>query len=425
MGLLIRNGRVIDPVTGRDEIVDVFVENSRIAEIGRALSVQADSVIDASGLVVMPGFIDMHVHLREPGREDKETIATGVQAAVKGGFTSILAMPNTSPVADSKVVIEYVKDKARECGLANVYPVGAITKNQAGEEIVEFAELVKAGAIAFSDDGRSVMNAEIMRTALEYGRMFDVLMILHEEDANLARDGVMHKGYMSTVLGLKGIPVEAEEVMVARDIILAETLGARIHIAHISSAGSVRLVKEAKTRGVHVSCEVAPHHISLSDEDVASFDPNMKMNPPLRSKDHVEALIEGLRDGTIDVIATDHAPHTIEEKATDFVSAPFGVIGLETAFSVVMTELVHKRGFDLMTVAERMSTNPAKILGLGNKGKIQVDCDADITIVDPDELVKVDSREFVSLSRNTPFEGWELKGSVVHTIVGGKVVYSK
>jgi dihydroorotase len=425
MRLLIRNGRAIDPSTKMDQVIDIFVDDHRICEIGRDLSVTADLVIDASGLIVMPGLIDMHVHLREPGREDEETIASGVRAAVKGGFTSIAAMPNTTPVADNKSIIQYVKEKARECGLANVYLIGAITKGQAGDEIVEFAELVRAGAIAFSDDGRSVMNAEIMRTALEYSKMFDSPMILHEEDANLASDGVMHKGYMSTTLGLKGMPVEAEEVMVARDIVLTEGLGAKIHIAHISSAGSVRLVREAKARGVNISCEVTPHHISLADEALASFNTNMKMNPPLRSKDHVRALIEGLRDGTIDVIATDHAPHTDEEKATDFVSAPFGVIGLETALSVVLTELVHKRGFNLGLVVEKMSTNPARILGLTSKGSLQVGCDGDITIVDPNELVRVDSKDFVSLSRNTPFQDWELKGSVVYTIVGGKVVYSK
>lgn len=425
MRLLIRNGRAIDPSTNMDSIVDIFIDNQRIAEIGTALNVTADLIIDASGLIVMPGLIDMHVHLREPGREDEETIASGVAAAVKGGFTSIAAMPNTTPVADNKVVIQYVKEKARECGLANVYPIGAITKGQAGDEIVEFAELIRAGAVAFSDDGRCVMNAEIMRTALEYSKMFDSPMILHEEDANLARDGVMHKGYMSTTLGLKGIPVEAEEVMIARDIILTEGLGAKIHIAHISSAGSVRLVREAKARGVNVSCEVTPHHISLSDEALGSFDTNMKMNPPLRSKDHIETLLQGLKDGTIDVIATDHAPHTDEEKATDFVSAPFGVIGLETALPVVLTELVHKRGVDLSLVVEKMSTNPARILGLTNKGRLQVGCDGDITIVDPNELIRVDSNDFVSLSRNTPFQDWELKGSVVYTIVGGKVVYSK
>ncbi len=423
MTLLIKGGQVVCPKSGINEVMDILLCNGKITKIGNNLSDSADRSIDGTGLIVAPGFIDMHVHLREPGREDKETIETGTAAAIRGGFTSIAAMPNTDPVADNKVVVEYVKKKAKIANKARVYPIGAITKNISGQELAELGEMEEAGVVGFSDDGNEIMNSEIMRTAMEYAAMFNRPIISHSEDKNLSKDGVMHKGYISSSMGLKGIPPEAEDIMVARNILLAEAGNAQLHLAHVSTAGSLRHIKDAKDRGVRVSCEVTPHHISLTHEALVSFDTNFKMNPPLRSSQHVNALISAIKDGTIDVIATDHAPHTVEEKESDFASAPFGIVGLETAVPVVITELYHKAGISMEKLVELMSVNPAKILGLDNCGSLEMGSWADITIIDPNESVVIDSSQFVSLGRNTPYDGQKFKGKVKYTIIGGEVLF--
>ncbi len=369
-----------------------------------------------------PGLIDMHVHLRQPGREDKETIATGTLAAARGGFTAVCSMPNTDPVNDTRSVTEFILDTAKREGAVQVYPVGAITKGLRGEELAEIGELFEAGCVALSDDGHPVMNAELMRRAMEYAAMFDLPVIPHSEDLHLSGRGVVHEGLVATELGLRGIPSASEAAMVARDLLLAELTGVRLHIAHVSAAESVRLIREAKARGAHVSCEVTPHHFTLTEEAIRGFDTNAKMNPPLRSEADRQALLDGLRDGTIDVIATDHAPHTAQEKEQEFDLAPFGVIGLETALALAVNTLVGPGGLTLNEAIAKLTSEPARILKL-QKGRIAEGGDADLTILDLNREWSVDASIFASKSRNTPFQGWRLKGGAVATLVAGKVVW--
>jgi dihydroorotase len=421
--LLIRNGRVIDPANGVDAVQDVLVTDGAIARVGRNLAAQGARVIDARDRVVCPGFIDIHVHLREPGFEYKETVATGTRAAAAGGFTAVAAMANTSPVNDNGAVTDYVLAKARSEGVVRVHPIGAVTKNLEGKELAELAELADAGCVAFSDDGKCVMNANLYRRAMEYTLPFGAPIISHAEDVNLARGGSMHEGVVSTELGIPSAPAAAEEVMVARDILLAELTGAHVHIAHLSTAGSVRLVRDAKARGISVTAEVTPHHLVLTDEAVRSFDSNLKMAPPLRSKRDVEILIEALADGTIDCIATDHAPHALSEKEGEFDGAAFGIVGLETAVGVMLDRLVAAGRLSLPTLVARMSSDPARVLGLPG-GRLTAGAPADITILDPAGERTVDPARFLGRSRNTPFGGWRVTGGPWMTIVSGTPVWS-
>lgn len=416
--LLIRGGRVIDPANDVDDVLDVVVERGKIAGIGKDLGSEG-AVLDAKGKIVAPGLIDMHVHLREPGREDEETIATGTRAALRGGFTTICAMPNTEPVADNASVIDLVEARATNYGLVNVLPIGAITKGQEGKEIVEMGELVAAGAVAFSDDGKSVGSAEVMRRALEYSKMFGAPIIAHCEDPSLSAGGAMHEGFASTCLGLRGMPSAAEEVMVARDVALAELTGAKLHIAHLSSAGSVEIVRRAKKRKLAVTCEVTPHHLVLTDEALATYDTNCKVNPPLRSADDRAALRKGLADGTIDAIATDHAPHAVHEKEIELIDASFGMIGLESAVPLLFTTLVVGEGFDAALVIAKLTSGPAVVLGI-DAGTLSVGAVADITVIDPAASGTIETKRLESRSRNTPFGGWKVSGGVVDVIVGGK-----
>ncbi|MHB8156277.1 MAG: dihydroorotase [Desulfocucumaceae bacterium] len=426
MKLLFKGGTVIDPVTESLTDCDILAEDGLITRMGRGLKASGGDVkvIDVSGKLVAPGLIDMHVHLREPGYEAKETVETGCRAAVRGGFTALACMPNTNPVADNRSVVRYILEKAREAGLSRVYPVGAITKGSQGEEISEMADLQSAGAVALSDDGRPVAHSGVMRRAMQYAAMLGMTVISHCEDDGLAAGGVMHEGYTSTRLGLKGIPSAAEEVMVARDIILAELTGCRLHIAHASTAGSVRLIREAKSRGVPVTAEVTPHHFTLTDRAVEGYATSTKVNPPLRGDSNVSAIKEAIADGTIDVIATDHAPHTAEEKDVEFDRAPFGLVGLETAVGLVWTELVSGGVIGPARAVAMMTVNPARILGL-KYGPLAPGSVADITVIDTDLEERVDPASFLSKGRNTPFEGRVLKGLPVLTVVGGKVVYSR
>lgn len=423
MKLLIKGGTVVDPVSRRIFSADVFVSGGKIVAVGENLSGEGE-VVDASGKLVVPGLIDMHVHLRDPGFEAKETIETGTRAAARGGFTGVACMPNTNPVADNRAVITYIREKAKEKGVVNVYPVGALTVRSEGKELSEMAGLKEAGAVALSDDGRCVADAGVMYRAMQYARMVGLPVISHCEDTALSAGGAVHEGYFSTLLGLKGIPAAAETVMVARDIILAEATGCRLHIAHVSTAGAVELVRRAKEKGLPVTAEATPHHFTLTEEAVAGFDPNTKVNPPLRTAADVRAVREGLRDGTIDVIATDHAPHTAEEKEVEYAAAPFGVAGLETAVGLVWTELVHGGVLAPVEAVARMTINPARILGIP-KGTLQPGADADITIIDPEREEAVDPARFAGKGRNTPFAGRRLKGVPVVTIVGGRVVYRR
>lgn len=423
MNLLIKNGRVIDPTSKTDETLDILIENGKIKAISPRIDLKEAEIIDASRLVVAPGFIDMHVHLREPGEEHKEDLATGSLAAARGGFTSICCMPNTRPPNDNCGITEYIITEARKKAVVNIYPVAAITRGLAGEELTDMADLSQAGAIAFSDDGQPVANSLVMRRALEYSLLLDKLIIDHCEDKNLSANGVMHEGEISLRLGLSGMPAAAEEIMIARDVILAQLTRARLHIAHISTKGGIELVRLAKKKGIRITAEVTPHHLILSDENLINYDPNFKVNPPLRSDEHRQALLEGLKDGTIDVIATDHAPHTPEEKDVEFDLAPFGLIGLETAVSLMLDRFVHKNVISLERLIDLMSCRPARLLGLKNKGRIAPGADADLTILNLRQEVVIDVHRFASKSRNCPFHGWKLKGAVALTIVGGKIVY--
>jgi len=424
MKVLIANGYLIDPAQGINTGRDLLFEEGRIVgvlERGEQAP-EGVEVLDATGLIVAPGFIDMHTHLREPGAEYKETIATGVAAAVAGGWTSVCAMPNTDPVNDSAAVTRFIIEQAQHAQLANVFPIGALTKGSQGKELAEMGEMRSAGIVAVSDDGRPVASAGMMRRAMEYARDFDLPVIDHCQDATLTAGGVMHEGHWSLLLGLKGMPAAAEDVHVIRDCVLAKLTGAAVHIAHVSTRAAVAAVRRAKEAGLRVTCEVAPHHWSLTDEAVAEFDTNMKMSPPLRSRDHVEALLAGLQDGTIDAIATDHAPHHADEKALEFDEAPFGITGLETAVGLAFA-LVQQGVIDLERLVMLCSTNPARIFGLKDRGRLTAGAPADITILDPSCEWTFDVSASKSRSRNTPFDGRTMTGAAVATIVAGRVVY--
>lgn len=430
--LLIKGGRVIDPASKIDGLFDVYVFGGKIAAV-RPVSLSQNSelrtpnshelaVIDAAGLVVCPGFIDMHAHLREPGYEYKETIKTGTIAAAAGGFTSVACMANTNPVNDDASVTRYILKRAQEEGAINVFPIGAITKGLKGETLSEMGELKDAGCVALSDDGRPVMNSGIMRLAMEYAKQFNLLIISHCEDAMLAPDGVMNEGFVSTKLGLRGIPNAKEDIMVARDIALAELTCSGLHIAHISTRGAVELVRSAKKRGVKVTAEATPHHFTLTDEAVIGYNTNAKMNPPLRTKADIDAIKEGLKDGTIDAIATDHAPQALDEKDVEFDRAANGIVGLETALPLSL-RLVSDNVLTFPELIEKLSLNPAKLLGLDGKGSLKVGANADIAIFDLNREWVVDAKELQSKSKNTPFDEWKMKGRAVKTIVAGKLVY--
>jgi dihydroorotase len=421
MTILIKGGQVIDP--GRvNGPADVLIENGKIAAVGPKLKAPAGAtVIDATGRMVMPGFIDLHVHFREPGFEYKETIQSGTAAAVAGGFTSVCCMPNTNPVNDNQSITEFILEKARAAGNANVFPVGAITKGSEGKELAEIGDLRRAGCVAISDDGLPVMNSLVMRRAMEYAIAFDVPVVDHCEDLHLSEGGCMNEGLVSTQLGLQGVPAAAEDVMVARNLALSELTGARLHLAHLSTAGSVRMVREAKARGIKVTAEACPHHFTLTEEAVCGYNTHAKMNPPLRTGADVQAIKEGLRDGTIDVIATDHAPHATQEKQQEFAAAPNGIVGLETAWPLTLT-LVEEGVLTLEAAVAKLTTEPARAFGL-TKGTLEPGADADVVITNLQEGWEVDPGRFRSKSRNTPFAGWKVKGRVTTTIVGGRVVY--
>ncbi|EAX46716.1 dihydroorotase, multifunctional complex type [Thermosinus carboxydivorans Nor1] len=421
MKLLLKNGRVINPADGTDTIKDILIAEGKIAAIGEELSADGAECFNAAGLVVAPGFVDMHTHLREPGLEAKEDVVSGTNAAAAGGFTTIACMPNTKPVVDNAILVAGLIQRAQVEGIVNLKVIGALSKGQEGKELAEIGDMILAGAVAISDDGHYVDSARLLKTALEYTGMFDKPIISHAEDESLVSDGYMHEGAVSAMLGMKGRPAVAEDIAVARDIMLAEYVGAPIHIAHVSTKGAVELIRQAKNRGVKVTAEVTPHHLSLTDEAVKGFDTATKVNPPLRSQEHVAALIEGVKDGTIDAIATDHAPHAYEEKDMEYRYAPSGFAGLETALGVVLTALYHTGQLSLMEIIRLMAYNPARILGL-DAGVIRVGGAADLTIFDPDLDWIVDSKKFYTKGKHTPFEGKKLKGKAVATIVGGKIV---
>ncbi|MGI8955627.1 MAG: dihydroorotase [Chthoniobacterales bacterium] len=419
----IRNGRVIDPVNGRDEIGDLWIIDGRIAGKSERDENSKAEEIDATGLVVSPGLIDLHVHLREPGFGWKETIESGARAAAAGGFTTVVCMPNTSPVADSPSTIAWIKDRAAEVACVHVFPTGAISKNLAGEELAPIGSLAQAGVVAITDDGHCVQNNELMRRAVEYARMVGLPVLDHCQDYNLVANGLVHEGYWSTLLGLPGWPAVGEEAIVARNVLLAEFCDHRIHCQHISAAGSVRLLREARARGVKVSGEVCPHHIALTDESIQNFDTDFKMNPPLRTQRDIEALLEGIADGTLDILASDHAPHAKFEKEVEFDRAPFGIVGLETELGLFIELLVHRhKTIGLPRLIEMLTVNPARLLGL-KAGSLSLGAEADVTLIDPALEWTVDASSFLSASRNTPFDGWKLKGRAVRTIVAGKTVW--
>jgi dihydroorotase len=427
MKKLLKSGRVVDPAAGIDAVMDVLIDGDRIARVGRDLPPDDALVIDVgAGLIVCPGFIDMHVHLREPGQEHKETVVTGVTAAVAGGFTAVACMPNTQPVNDSATVTALILARAAGAGLARVYPIGAVSKGSAGELLADIGELKQAGCVAITDDGRPVATALLLRRALEYAGMFDMPVIEHCEDPSLKGDGVAHEGYHAASLGLRGIPGACEALGVERGVLLSELTGSAFHVAHMSARASLRAVRNGKAAGVRVTCEVAPHHFTLTDEMLASpvpYDTNTKMNPPLREAADRDAMLEGIADGTVDAIATDHAPHHYDEKHAEFDRAPFGIIGLETAVSLSLDRLVHTGLIGLPRLVELLSVNPARILRVPG-GTLAAGAPADITILAPDVRVRVDVRTMKSKSKNTPFDGWELRGGVAATIVGGRTVYA-
>jgi dihydroorotase len=421
--IFIINGRVIDPSRKLEAVTNVLIKDGRIAAVNSSKNGPEDAeVIDAKGCIIAPGFIDMHCHLRDPGEEYKEDIASGSSAAAAGGFTTICCMANTKPVNDCASVTEYILNRARAMACVNVLPVGALTKGQKGESLADIGDLASAGVVAVSNDGEPLMNGAIMRRAMEYAASFKLPVISHAEDLNLRGRGVMHEGPVSTELGLRGIPSEAEESIIMRDILLANLTGSRLHIAHISTAGGVEMVREAKKLKLPVTCEVTPHHLTLTDQAVHGYDTNTKVNPPLRSESDRKELLTGLADGTIDAIATDHAPHDITEKERGFEESSFGIIGFETALPLCL-KLVHDKKISMKRMIDALSCRPAKILGLQKKGSIAAGFDADITIFNPNEPVVIRASSFKSKSRNTPFDGWRLRGKVVCTIVGGNIVY--
>lgn len=422
--LLIKNGRIIDPASGRDEVGDILIKGGLIVRMGANLHATGVIGYDATGQVVAPGFIDMHVHLREPGFEHAETIESGCRAAVAGGFTSVCCMPNTAPVNDDATVTRYILERARRFAAANVFPIGAITEDSAGEKLASIGSMKAAGAVAISDDGRPVMNSRVMRRAMEYARAFDIPVIDHCEDLSLSAGGDMHEGFTSVRLGLRGIPSSSEDVMVARDILLAEATGARFHVAHLSSRRSLEMVADAKARKLPVTCEVSPHHLALTDEDMAPYDSNYKMKPPLRSAADRAALIEGVASGLVDAIATDHAPHPGSEKMQEFEKCPFGIIGLETALAVILETLVHNGRISLMRMIELFTTGPARILGL-NRARLEVGAPGDVTIFDPELRWTYDVNRSFSKSRNSPFDGRTFRGAPVATVVNGVVAWRR
>ncbi len=426
MKKLLKGGRVIDPANGIDGVHDVLIDGDRIARVGRDLPVNGATVVEIpSGLVVCPGFIDMHVHLREPGQEHKETVATGTASAVAGGFTAVACMPNTSPVNDNANVTSLILAKAAEAGQARVYPIGAVSKGSKGELLADIAELKEAGCVAITDDGHPVATALLLRRALEYAGMFGMPVIEHCEDQSLKGDGVAHEGFHASSLGLRGIPGAAEALGAERGILLSELTGSAFHVAHMSARASLRAVRKGKENGVRVTCEVAPHHFTLTDEALATpipYDTNTKMNPPLREVADRDAMLAGIADGTVDVIATDHAPHHYDEKNVEFDRAPFGIVGLETAISLSLDRLVHAGVIRLPRLVELMSTNPARILRVPG-GSLTEGAPADMTIIAPDLRVRVKAADLRSRSKNTPFDGWELRGGVAATIVGGRTLF--
>ena len=418
--ILIKGGRVIDPASNTDKKADILIEGGKIKQIKAGISASANVAIDASGLIVCPGFIDAHVHLREPGFEEKETIESGSKAAVAGGFTSILCMPNTKPVIDEPALVDFIIEKSKEVGLADIYVVAALTKNSEGQELSEMVHLADAGAVAFSDDGNNVDNAQVMRKALEYSKLADKPVLIHAEDSDLAGEGQVNEGLMATKLGLRAMPALAEEVIINRDIELAKITGAKVHFMHVSTAGSVELIRKAKKDKVAVTCEVTPHHLLLDDSMLRDFDTNLKVKPPIRSKKDTKALLKGLKDGTIDCIASDHAPHARHQKEVEFDYAAFGMVGLETLFGLVYTNF--EKDLGLLDLIAKVSANPARIFGL-EAGAIKENGIADITIINPKAQVKVDSSKFYSKSQNTPFKGWQLKGKIEQVIKSGRVVF--
>ena len=422
---IIRNGRIIDPATKRDEIGDLVIANGRIADQSAIRNPQSGIIeINAKGLIIAPGLIDMHVHLREPGFAHKETIASGARAAAAGGFTTVVCMPNTSPVADTPSTITWIKDRARDTASVNVLPTSAISKNLDGEELAPIASVVQSGVVAITDDGKCVQNHELMRRAVEYARMVGVPVLDHCQDYNLVGNGVVNEGEWSTLLGLSGWPAAGEEAVVMRNILLAELCDHHIHCQHISTAGSVRLIREARARGVKISGEVCPHHIALTDASIQNFDTNCKMNPPLRTQRDIDAIIEGIADGTLTIFCSDHAPHAAFEKEVEFDQAPFGIVGLETELGLFIDILLHKRkAISINRLIEMFTAEPAKLLKL-DAGTLSIGAKADITLIDPDREWTVDASKFESLSRNTPFHSWKLKGRAVRTIVGGETVWA-
>ncbi len=426
MKLLIKNGHLIDPATKTDARLDILIDNGKIADISPGLKEEGDTeVIDAQGLIISPGFIDMHVHLREPGQENKETIESGARAAVHGGFTSVACMANTEPVNDNRSVVEYIIARAKDVNLVNVFPVAAISINLEGKQLTEMADLVEGGAVGFSDDGRCVMSADLIRKALEYTRMLDVPVIEHPEDHSISGIGQVNEGIISYKYGLRGILNASEEVIVARDIILQERINSKLHLTHISTAGSTELLRNAKKRGVKVTADATPHHLLLNEELITGFDPVYKVKPPLRTEADRLALIRGLQDGTIDCIASDHAPHTRDEKDREFEYAPFGIIGMETSFPVIHERLVKSNIITLNRLIELFSSNPARVLDLKDRGMVKVGVPADLTILNLNERFEITEDYFYSRANNCPFIGWTGEGVIEYTIVSGRVIYKR
>ncbi len=421
MRLLIQNGQVIDPASQTNEVMDILIEDGIISKIEKNIIGKADKIINAEGNWVTPGFIDVHVHLREPGYEYKETIATGTRSAAKGGYTTICPMPNTNPVCDSDIMIEYIKLKAEREGVIHVLPIGAITKGQKGEELSNIGKMAKAGACAISEDGKSVLSSGLLKTAMKYAKMFDIPVLSHCEDISLVAGGSMNAGASAQLLGLKGISNESEEVIVARDIILAKSTNSKLHICHMSTKGSIDLLRQAKSSGQIVTAEATPHHFTLSDDFITDYDGNTKMNPPLRSKEDVLAIRQALKDNVIEIIATDHAPHSVDEKNCEYEKVAFGIVGLETALPLGITVLVEEGWLTPMELITKMTYNPAKMLNI-DKGTLTIGKAADIAIIDPNRTYKIDPSTFASKSKNTPFGGFQVKGKVIYTIVDGNIV---